>query len=98
MGFWLSRRWPFACIKVFILSLGPPNPCNLIQDCLRAHLFDPRYVSHSDIMIQVEIVHHKLSDLAKNAPALRCQHLLDLQKAADNQGDSTRSGVILEIL
>jgi hypothetical protein len=44
------------------------------------------------------IHHHKLSNLAKDASALHCQHLLDFQKAADNWGDSTRSGIILEIL
>ncbi len=59
VGFWLSRRWLLACVKVFILGLGPPDPHNLIGDCLRAHLFDPRYVSHSDIMIQIEIANHK---------------------------------------
>jgi hypothetical protein len=49
-------------------------------------------------MIQIDIAHHKLSNLAKDTPALRCQHLLDLQKDVDNWGDSTRSGIILEIL
>jgi hypothetical protein len=49
-------------------------------------------------MIQIEIVHHKLSNLAKDAPALHRQHFLDLQKAADSWGDSTRSGIILEFL
>ncbi len=98
VGFWLSCRWLLAHVKVFLLGLGLPDPCNLIQDRLRAHLFDPRYVPHSDIMIQIEIAHHKLSDLAKDAPALRHQHLLDLWKVADNRGDSTHSGIILEIL
>jgi hypothetical protein len=37
-------------------------------------------------------------DLAKDAPALHRQHLLDLQKAADERGDSTRSAIILKIL
>ena len=49
-------------------------------------------------MIQIEITHRKLSELAKDAPALRCQHLLDLCKAADDRGDADRSAIILEIL
>ncbi len=49
-------------------------------------------------MIQIKIAHHRLSELAKDAPALRCQHLLDLQKAADDRGDSVWLGIILEIL
>jgi hypothetical protein len=49
-------------------------------------------------MIQIKIAHRRLSELAKDAPALHCQHLLDLQKAADDRGDSVWSGIILEIL
>ncbi len=65
VGFWLSRRWLLARVKVFVMGLGPPDPRNLIRDCLRAHMFDPRHVSHSDVLIQIEIAHHKLAELAK---------------------------------
>jgi hypothetical protein len=40
----------------------------------------------------------KISELAKDDPALRRQHLLDLHKAADDRGDSACSIIILEIL
>ena len=36
--------------------------------------------------------------MAKDAPTLRHQHLLDLRKAADDRGDTARSAIILEIL
>jgi hypothetical protein len=49
-------------------------------------------------MIQIKVTHHRLSELAKDAPALRRQHLFDLQKAANDQGESVCSGIILEIL
>jgi hypothetical protein len=49
-------------------------------------------------MIHIQITQHQLSRLAKDAPTLRQKHLLDLQKAADEKGDSDRSAVILEIL
>ncbi len=98
VGFWLSRRWLLARVNVFVMGLGPPDPCNLIRDCLPAHICDPRYISHSDVMIQIKVVHRRLSKLVKDAPVLHCQHLLDLQKAADDQGDSIRLGIILEIL
>ncbi len=65
---------------------------------MRSHLFDPRSVSHSDVMIQIEIAHQKLSELVKDTPALCHQHLLDLRKAADDRGDSAHSTIILEIL
>ncbi len=49
-------------------------------------------------MIQIEIAHCKLSESAKDAPALRCQHLLNIQKLAEDWGDSICSAIILEIL
>jgi hypothetical protein len=49
-------------------------------------------------MIHTKIAHHKLLNLAKDAPALRRQHLLDLQKAADKRAQSTQSAIILKIL
>jgi hypothetical protein len=83
---------------MYLAGIGTPDPCNLIRDCMRSCLFDPRCVSHSNVMIQIEIAHKKLSELAKDAPALRRQHLLDLCKAADDRGDSACSIIILEIL
>jgi len=85
-------------VKTYVTGLGTPDPRNLIRDCLRSHLFDPRTVSYSDVMIHIEITHKKLSELAKDAHTLRRQHLLDLRLAADNRGDTARSSIILEIL
>jgi hypothetical protein len=98
VGFWLSRWWLLAWVKMFVMGLGPADPCNLIRDCFRAHLCNPRYISHSHVMIQIKVAHRRLSELAKDAPALCCQHLLDLQKAADDRGDSICSGITMEIL
>jgi hypothetical protein len=98
VGFWLARWWLLARVKTYVTELGTPDPHNLICDCLRSHLFDPRTVSYSDVMIHIENTHRKLSDLAKDAPTLCCQHLLDLCKAADDRGDAARSSIILELL
>ena len=98
VGFWLSRWWLLARVKVYVMGLGLPNHQNLIRDCLRSHLFDPRSVSHSNVMIQIEIAHYKLSELAKDAPAICPQHLLDIQKSAEDRGDSSCSAIILEII
>jgi hypothetical protein len=98
VSFWLSGQWLLTRVKVFVMGLGPADPCNLIRDCFRAHLCNPRYISHSHVMIQIEVAHRRLSEMAKDAPALRCQHLLDFQKAADDRGDSVHLGIILEIL
>ncbi len=98
VALWLARHWILLCIKMYLAGIGTPDPRNLIRDCMCSHLFDPRSVSHSDVMIQIEIAHQKLSELAKDAPALHRQHLLDLRKAADDRGDSACSTIILEIL
>ncbi len=98
ISLWLSRRWLLARVQRFVLGQGPPDPCNLIRDCLRSHLFDPRLISHSKDMIHIHITQHQLSRLAKDAPTLCRKHLLDLQKAADEKGDSACSAIILEIL
>jgi hypothetical protein len=49
-------------------------------------------------MIKIEIAHRTLSELAKDASALRHQHLLNIQKSAEDWGDSICSAIILEIL
>ena len=49
-------------------------------------------------MIHIQITQHQLSRLAKDAPALRRKYLLELQKAADEKGDTARAAVILKIL
>ncbi len=41
VGFWLSQQWLLACVKVFIMGQGPPNPQHLFRDCLCTHLFWP---------------------------------------------------------
>ncbi len=89
MGFWLSQHWLLARVKVYIMGLGPPDLHNLIRGCLCLHLFDPRCISYSNIMIHTKIAHNKLLELAKDALALHPQHLLNLQKAEDKRGDST---------
>ena len=69
-----------------------------MRDCLRSHLFDPRMISYSNVMIHIQITQQQLWTLAKDGPDLRRKHLLELHKAAEDRGDSTQSSVILEIL
>jgi hypothetical protein len=98
VGFWLSRQWLLARVRKFVLGLGPPNPRNLVRDCLRSHLFDPRMILYSNVMIHIQITQQQLWTLAKDGPDLRRKHLLELHKAAEDREDSTQSSVILEIL
>jgi hypothetical protein len=98
VGFWLSRRWLLERVRNYVLGKGSPDPRNLIRECLRSHLFDPRLISHSEVMIHIQITQHQLYRLAKDAPTLRRTHLIDLKKAAEEKGDTARAAVILEIL
>jgi hypothetical protein len=88
-GLWLSCRWLLARVKKFVLGLGPPNPWNLVRDCLRSHLFDPRMILYSNVMIHIQIKQCQLWKLAKDGPELQGKHLIDLQKAAEDRGDSS---------
>jgi hypothetical protein len=97
-SFWLSQWWLLARVQKIFLGQGPPDPRNLIRDCLHSYLFDPRLISHSKVMIDIQITQHQLLQLAKDAPTLHQKYLLDLQKAAEEKGDSACSAVILEIL
>ena len=98
VGFWLSRRWLLERVRKYVLGKGSPDPRNLIRECLRSHLFDPRLISHSEVMIHIQITQHQLYRLAKDAPKLRRTHLMDLKTAAEEKGDTARAAVILEIL
>jgi hypothetical protein len=60
VGLWLSRQWLLARIRKFVLGLGPPNPQNLVRDCHRSHLFDPRIISYSNMMIHIQITQCQL--------------------------------------
>jgi hypothetical protein len=55
-------------------------------------------ILYSDVMIHIQITQRQLWKLAKDGPELWRKHLLDLQKAAEDSGDSPRSIIILEIL
>ncbi len=57
VGFWLAQHWLLVGFTMYLAGTGTPDLCNLIRDCMRSHLFDPRSVSHSDVMIQIEIAH-----------------------------------------
>ena len=55
-------------------------------------------VSYSTICIQIAMTNTKISRLAKDAPALRRQHLQDLIKDAEMKSDAYRAQAIIEIL
>lgn len=77
---------------------GPPDPRNMFRDCHRINIPDPRVVSYDTICMHIVITNTELTRLAKDAPALRRQHLQDLIEDAEGTSDAVRAQAILEIL
>jgi hypothetical protein len=59
---------------------------------------DPREVLYDTICIQIAVTNTEISRLAKDASALRRQHLQDLIKDAEEKLDTVRAQAILDIL
>ncbi len=77
---------------------GTPEPRNMFRDCHRMNIPDPREVSYDTLCIQIVMTNTEISRLAKDAPALRRQHLQDLIEDAEEKSNTVRAQVILEIL
>jgi hypothetical protein len=77
---------------------GPPDPRNMFRECHRMNIPNPRKVSYDTICIQIMVTNTEITRLAKDAPALRRQHLHDLIKEAEGKSDAARAQAILEIL
>jgi len=98
IGIWLSRRWLLKRVQHWMMGNGTPDPRNLIRDCYKFNIPDPRTASYETICIHFEITNAEISRLAKDAPALRREHLLGLIEDAEEKSDTVRAQAILEIL
>jgi hypothetical protein len=59
---------------------------------------DPQTSTLGVICAQIMITDQEIERLSKDAPALRCQHLLDLIQDTTKQDNMIRAKTILEIL
>jgi hypothetical protein len=98
IGIWLSRRWLLKRVQQWMQGTSTPDPRNMFRDCHRINIPDPREVSYDTICVQIVMSNTKISCLAKDAPALRRQHLQDLIEHAEEKLDTVRAQAILEIL
>jgi hypothetical protein len=98
IGIWLSRRWLLKRVQQWMQGNGTPDPRNLIRDCYRLNIPDPWTVSYDTICIHVLMTNAEISRLAKDAPALRREHLLCLIEDAEEKSDTVQAQAILEIL
>ena len=85
-------------VQRWMQGTGTPDPRNMFRDCYRMNIPDPREVSYDTMCIQIAMTNTKISRLAKDASALRRQHLQDLIKDAEEKSDTVRAQAILEIL
>ena len=98
IGIWLSRRWLLKRVQQWMQGTGSPDPRNMFRDCYRMNIPDPREVSYDTICIHIALTNAEISRLAKDAPALRREHLLGLIEDAEEKSDTVRAQAILEIL
>ena len=98
IGIWLSRRWLLKRVQQWMQGTGTPDPRNMFRDCYRMNIPDPRQVSYDTICIHIALTNAEISRLAKDAPALRREHLLSLIEDAEEKSDTVRAKAILEIL
>jgi hypothetical protein len=75
-----------------------PNPRTMFRDCIRMNLPDPRTSTYGTICAQIMVTEQEIKNLSKDAPALRCQHLLELIENAEKNDDSLQAKAIVEIL
>jgi hypothetical protein len=98
IGIWLSRRWLLKRVQQWMEGFGPPDPSNMFRDCHCINIPDPRTSLYEMICIQIIVTNSKISHLAKDAPALRKQHLHNLIEEAESKSDSIQAQAIMDIL
>jgi hypothetical protein len=98
IGIWLSRWWLLKRVQQWMEGFGPPDPRSMFRDCHRINIPDPHTSSYETICVQIIVTNSKISRLAKDAPALLKQHLLNLIEEAESKSDSIQAQAIMDIL
>ncbi len=70
----------------------------MFRDCYKMNLPDLCTLMYGSICSQILVADNEIRRLAKDAPALRRQHLLDLIKAAERNDDDVQAKAMMEIL
>jgi hypothetical protein len=98
IGIWLSRYWLLHPVHLWMFGTGCPDPQNMFQECFWLHIQDNCTFTIGSVGAQIMVTEQEIKRLLKDAPALRCQHLLDLIQDAKTHDNMTRAKAILEIL
>ncbi len=70
----------------------------MFRNCYKMNLPNPCTSTYGSICTQIMVADNEIRQLAKDAPALCGQHLLDLIKAVERNDDNIQAKAIMEIL
>jgi hypothetical protein len=74
------------------------DPCNMIRDCFKLILLDPRTSTYGTKCAQIMVTDQEIKQLLKDAPALRQQRLFDLVESPEKNNDLVHAKAIMELL
>ena len=96
-GVWIQRRWLLTRIQRFLSGLTK-DPRNLIRECRRRGVTDPRYITPEELRTEFYVCKQNIDHLAKHGPHYRRQFLRQLSISAKQRGDDSRASKIIGLL
>jgi hypothetical protein len=96
-GVWLHQWWLLACIQRY-LSGKTRDPRNLIQDCRKRGVTDPRLITQDELRMEFFICKQNLDHLSKHGPHYHRQFLKRLVTLAKLTGNANQAAKITGIL
>ena len=97
VGVWLQRWWLLARVLQFMKG-EIPGPQNLIRDCNKHNLEDPRLITLAQLHLEIHICNLQITELHKTVPQKRHEHLTSCIKEAEVNGDKMRKHTIIAII
>jgi hypothetical protein len=70
VGLWISH-WLLHRVCLWMIGDDKPDPWNMIRDCFKLNLPDPRSSTNGSICAQVIVTDQEIKRLSKDAPALQ---------------------------
>ena len=92
VGVWLQRRWLLARVLQFMKG-EIPDPQNLIRDCKKHNLEDPRLITLAQLHLELHVCNLQITELHKKAPqkdASICPLASKRQRAMETKGERTQ--------
>jgi hypothetical protein len=98
VGLWLSHWWLLHRICLWMIGVGVPDPRNMIRECLKLNLPNPRTSTYGTICAQIIVTNREIKRLSMNAPTLCRQHLHHLIETAKHNNEHIQARAITEIM